>query len=102
MLNSYVIWFLDGRYSLAWGTNEADAKSRYLANWERGIAKVESTATYQDPLPQHLYVATPGARWDDEEVPISIHQPIIHTSLTEQIAAQVATQLAEALKHAKN
>jgi hypothetical protein len=66
--NSYVIWFTDGRYTYAWGTSPEDALSRYLENWQRGIAKVVPAETYLDALPQHRYLPAPSnAVWPDAE-----------------------------------
>jgi hypothetical protein len=66
--NSYVIWFLDGGYTYAWGGTPEDALARYLANWQRGIRTVVPAEQYLDALPQHRYLPSPSnAIWPDVE-----------------------------------
>jgi hypothetical protein len=95
-LNSYIIWYADNRYSIAWGVSPEDAKAKYLANWEKSIALVESTAKYRNPLPLDRQVPIAGAcSWGDEPVPPTIHEPIPATPAPETPKADLAAEVAE-------
>lgn len=104
MPNSYVVWFLDGKYSLAWGNNPEEARVNYLSNWGKSIKEVVPADGYRNPLPNHLYVNCPVMQVDEPSIHAPLNQPsapapTMHGDL-EDLKAQVAA-LVELVKAKK-
>ena len=56
-MNSWVVWFKDGRYTYAWGETAEEARATYLKEWEAGITRVAPAGDYPSALPITRYVA---------------------------------------------
>ena len=55
-LQSWVIWFVDGRYSYAWGKTEEEAKAKWLQGFSDGVVRVVPGGEYKSALPVQNYL----------------------------------------------
>lgn len=89
MTNSYIIWMLDGKYTIGWGSSPEEARESYLRNWAKSIREVTPTDSYRNPLPQHLYISCPV---------MEVSEPSIHAPLPTLVKPSVSTESTDNLK----